>query len=83
MKLLAVVVQRNEAFIVQVKFSPEKLIQFMDDPRILGISLKGGPGQHNQYDPNQKPDPADDEQEQEDPDEEEKPVKEVKPPAGY
>ncbi|HXG95148.1 MAG TPA: hypothetical protein VNN73_22620 [Blastocatellia bacterium] len=40
-KLLIVAVQRSEAFVVQFKFSPEKLVAFMNDPKIMGISLKG------------------------------------------
>lgn len=39
-KLLVVTLQKNEAVVVQTKFSPEKLIKFIDDPRIMGISLK-------------------------------------------
>jgi hypothetical protein len=39
-KLFVVSVQRTEAVLVQVKFSPEKLARFMDDPKIMGISLK-------------------------------------------
>ena len=39
-KLLVVTLQRNEAVVVQTKFSPEKLIKFIDDPKIMGISLK-------------------------------------------
>ncbi|HEY7912115.1 MAG TPA: hypothetical protein VIG62_09420 [Blastocatellia bacterium] len=40
-KLLVVAVLRHEAFVVQTKFSPEKLMEFMNDPKIMGISLKG------------------------------------------
>jgi hypothetical protein len=40
MKFLVVTMQQKQAFVVQVKFSPEKLIAFMNDPKILGISLK-------------------------------------------
>jgi hypothetical protein len=39
-KLLVVTLQRNEAVVAQTKFSPEKLIKFIDDPKIMGISLK-------------------------------------------
>lgn len=39
-KVLVVTVQRAEAIVVQAKFSPEKLIEFMNDPKIMGISLK-------------------------------------------
>jgi hypothetical protein len=40
-KILIVSVQRQEAFVVQFKFSPDKLAAFLNDPRIMGISLKG------------------------------------------
>ncbi|HLG15236.1 MAG TPA: hypothetical protein VJH03_12135 [Blastocatellia bacterium] len=39
MKLLVLTMQQREAYVVQVKFSPEKLIAFMNDPKIMGISL--------------------------------------------
>ena len=32
--------QQAEAVVVQAKISPEKLIEFMNDPKIMGISLK-------------------------------------------
>ncbi|HKG22463.1 MAG TPA: hypothetical protein VKC34_11235 [Blastocatellia bacterium] len=40
-KILAVALQQREAFVVQFKFSPDKLAKFIDDPRVMGISLKG------------------------------------------
>ncbi len=40
-KILAVALQQREAFVVQFKFSPDKLAKFIDDPKIMGISLKG------------------------------------------
>jgi hypothetical protein len=39
-KILVVTMQKAEAFVVQAKFSPAKLIEFMNDPKIMGISLK-------------------------------------------
>ena len=39
-KILVVAMQEHEAFVVQTKFSPEKLVEFMNDPKIMGISLK-------------------------------------------
>ena len=39
-KLLVVTLQKDQAVIVQAKFSPEKLSKFIDDPSIMGISLK-------------------------------------------
>jgi len=40
-KILAVALQQREAYVVQFKFSPDKLAKFIDDPKIMGISLKG------------------------------------------
>jgi hypothetical protein len=39
-KLLIVTLQQREAYIVQLKFSPERLIKFMEEPSIMGIPLK-------------------------------------------
>jgi hypothetical protein len=39
-KVLVVTLQQEQAFVVQTKFSPEKLIEFMNDPKLMGISLK-------------------------------------------
>ncbi len=40
-KILALALQQREAYVVQFKFSPDKLAKFIDDPKIMGISLKG------------------------------------------
>ena len=40
-KVLVVTLQKEQAFVIQTKFSPEKLIEFMNNPKIMGISLKG------------------------------------------
>ncbi|MBI3653919.1 MAG: hypothetical protein HY231_23050 [Acidobacteria bacterium] len=40
-KFLIVAVQKQNAFIIQFKFSPEKLAQFLAKPEIMGISLTG------------------------------------------
>jgi hypothetical protein len=38
-KLLVVTLQRKDAVVLQTKFSPEKLVEFMNNPQIMGISL--------------------------------------------
>ena len=38
-KLLVVTLQRKDAFVVQTKFSPAKLVEFMNNPQIMGITL--------------------------------------------
>lgn len=76
-KVLIVAVQQREAFVVQFKFSPERLIAFMNDPQIMGISLKGKEG------PNHQPPQADDEDEDDEDEKSEQPKAkppEVKPP---
>ena len=40
-KFLIVAVQQKDAFVIQFKFSPEKLAKFLESPEILGISLTG------------------------------------------
>jgi len=38
-KLLVVTLQQQNAVVLQTKFSPEKLVEFMNNPQIMGISL--------------------------------------------
>jgi len=38
-KLLVVTLQKQDAVVLQTKFSPAKLIEFMNNPQIMGISL--------------------------------------------
>jgi hypothetical protein len=51
MKVLVLAVQKENSFVAQAKFSPEKLAKFMDDPKIMGISLKD---KNDQIDQGQK-----------------------------
>jgi Ca-activated chloride channel family protein len=48
MKFLVVNVQKTEAVVAQVKFEPQKLVEFVQNPRLLGVSLahdlRNGPG---------------------------------------
>ena len=39
-KILVVVMQEHDAFVLQFKFSPQKLSEFVNDPKIFGITLK-------------------------------------------
>ena len=43
-KILAVTVQEQQAFVFQMKFSPEKLSAFISDPKIMGISINDEKG---------------------------------------
>jgi hypothetical protein len=72
-KVLAVTLQQEQAFIVQTKFSPEKLIEFMNDPKIMGISLKSEQPPRD-YQPS-------DEADSDDEDDDEKPAAKTKPPS--
>ena len=38
-KLLVVTLQQRDAVVLQTKFSPERLIEFMNNPQIMGITL--------------------------------------------
>ena len=59
-KLLVVTVQKQDAFVLQAKFNPAKLAEFINNPQIMGISLKdnndshgpaaGGPATGDDYD---------------------------------
>jgi hypothetical protein len=61
-KLLVVTLQKDQAVIVQAKFSPEKLSKFIDDPKMMGISLKDRTdGEHHDSPEGIKEDPAKDE----------------------
>jgi hypothetical protein len=57
-KFLIVAVQKQEAFVIQFKFEPERLAKFLEKPEILGISLTGDDEKKNGSDQNK---PADEE----------------------
>jgi hypothetical protein len=38
-KVLVITLQQHDAVVLQTKFSPEKLAEFMNNPQIMGISL--------------------------------------------
>jgi hypothetical protein len=42
-KLMVVNISRAEAVVVRVKLNPNALVKFMNDPKILGISLQDSP----------------------------------------
>ena len=46
-KVAVVTIDKQEAVLVRAKFSPEKLAEFMNDPKIFGISLGGGLNDQN------------------------------------
>lgn len=61
-KVLAVALQQREAYVLQFKFSPDKLAKFIDDPKIMGISLKGdrneGDADNDAEDAEPRPEPV-------------------------
>ncbi|MCI0488304.1 MAG: hypothetical protein L0229_17075 [Blastocatellia bacterium] len=58
-KFLVVAMESKQAFVVQFKFDPEKLARFMEDPKIMGISLVGKKEKdrqsHEQHEEGDKP----------------------------
>jgi hypothetical protein len=73
-RVLVVTLQQEQAFVIQTKFSPEKLVEFMNDPKIMGISLKSEQPPKD-HDPSDVDDPDEDDE-----DDEDKPPVKPKPP---
>ena len=55
-KLMLVTIDKNQAAVIRAKFSPEKLAEFINDPKIFGISL----GENQQTPPNGETDKDED-----------------------
>jgi hypothetical protein len=46
-KILVVTLQQHDAVVLQTKFSPDKLAEFMNNPQIMGISLNSDRSKEN------------------------------------
>ncbi len=57
-KFLIVAVQQKDAFVIQFKFSPERLAKFLENPEIMGISLAGNDKKNNPNTVTSNPDPS-------------------------
>jgi hypothetical protein len=73
LKVLVVTIQQAEAVVVQAKLSPAKLVEFMNDPKIMGLSF-------NHEERPKDYTPAADEDSDDEDDDAPKPPAKVKPP---
>lgn len=53
-KLTVVTIDKDQAAVIRAKFSPEKLAEFINDPRIFGISLSDKSSAHKDSDDDDK-----------------------------
>jgi hypothetical protein len=75
-KLLVVTLSQRDAVVLQTKFSPEKLVEFMNNPQIMGMSLNS---ENHSKDNHARAEEADDEDENSTRNEKAKPIS-SKPP---
>ncbi|MGI9034660.1 MAG: hypothetical protein ACR2GD_01350 [Pyrinomonadaceae bacterium] len=54
LKIMLVTIDKENATVIRATFSPEKLAEFINNPRIFGISLDGGKKQSNDEKPTPK-----------------------------
>jgi hypothetical protein len=70
-KLTLVTIDKNQAAVIRAKFSPDKLAEFINDPKIFGISLNDNNRQANNKHENPQPENAVSEENKEEPKNEE------------
>ena len=53
-KLTLVTIDKEQAAVIRATFGPDRLADFINDPKIFGISLKDGPEEAKKTDPDQE-----------------------------